>query len=170
MKMLQQLLKANGINWNEAKLKSYLNELEADPDNLSDTEIQAIAQDIISANEKVGLTTAPTMAPAKGKKGRMSRANRTERAIDDGTGIQNAMQQAAMESKGIIDGVEAVTQQAARVGAEQMLDIVADMPVQMLSHFERLAADHRGNPEFFRSRGEAIARRIFAFAVADEAE
>jgi outer membrane murein-binding lipoprotein Lpp len=168
MELLKQLLSADNIVIQD--LETEVSMLGYDPTALTDaqameaaTKLKAKAGKAITKSNGRGKATKIQPKEPQQTLNRDTRTDRTP-SVNNGLGqsLNHAVSQSVEEVQIIQSGVKAAKDKIVAAKANEMLDQIADIPNATLQEFSKLAAQHSGNPTFFRERTEEVTQSILA--------
>ncbi|MCC5612413.1 hypothetical protein LC612_38335 [Nostoc sp. CHAB 5834] len=169
MKKVQQFLQPYNIEATESEIANLCAQVDADIDQLTDQQAQAIATQILEQRQTSGkLATNGKSKNGNGKLGKNSPRRKSTPPLQGA--IAHASQVSNQEIQSLEDvlnvGIDAYTTDK----ADQLLSKIRNAPKDVVSKFVSKAMEEEADVDSFRAIGDELVAGIFGANFADAAE
>ena len=170
MDKLHALLNERGKSFEDGELRAKVEGYGFNPDSLTDQDASTVADELAPQN---GLAAASGSGKAVGKRkpaAKKPKADRLTKTPNLDNPISNLAKQVTEEVGSYIGAFQQASDAAADVESDQVIEIIEQHPNLFLEKLGEKARDYKGNPTFFRGRGEEDAGAAFGVSFATEAQ
>jgi hypothetical protein len=171
MDKIRELLEFEEIDATDDQIREAAMHQNISLENLTDENVLAIVAELKHPSSSNGLVvtngngkaTKRKPATRKPKEDRLAKTPKLDNPIG------NLARQVTEEVGNYVDAFKQASDAAAEIESDKVIEIVENHPNVFLEKLGEKARDYKGNPTFFRQRGEDDASALFGISFTTEA-